>query len=706
MGRIGLPVLAWSVAWRISDTVHKLQKTVDHTNLEHQYKLLALFFHTHEINHFKEQQEIAATWDIHKNAALYDNATAVQLTTNMLRDRTILPMHMPFTILDPMHRYQVSTLFHLLYSAKTYDTFYKTAVYLREHVNEYQFVYVLSVAIMHRPDTQDIRIPPIYDVFPSYFHNGEVYDNCSKNNHSWPSYDRTLPVNIHLGGQCRIRLNETVWPYLQTRESFVVSYLTHDPALNAMYYNNKLAYPTWLRSETCGLKDRRGELFWFRHKQIISRYYMARLAAGLGEIPELGSNEVEEGYTSSLLYHNGISFPVRPDHFVLQHQSWLSDEIEEIEVYENRIRDVIDKGFYITNTGEHVSITSPDSIDVLGRLIEANVDSPNVRYYKDFISIWKQVLGNSITHDPVYRHGVPLVVPSVLEHYETVLRDPAFYMIVKRVLNLFNLWHEQLPHYTKEELSVPGVIIQNVDVGELLTYYDYTYYNVTNHLHLTEVESHNVFNTKSVLVQRPRLNHKVFTVRVNVKSEAAKHVTVRFFLAPKYDGYGHEIPLHINSHNFFLLDVFDYELKSGDNMITRVSTDNVLVTDECDSASVLFNKVDSALQGHGQYTLNSKQNILRIPRHLLLPKGLVSGMPFVLMVHITEYHAPNDVHVSDSGFSVLDGITRLTSDPLGFPVDRPLYEWQISGVENIFFEDVQIFHKITPEITQVPAYTE
>ncbi|KAM3965838.1 acidic juvenile hormone-suppressible protein 1 [Aphomia sociella] len=700
MGRLALCVLALFVAGGVSDPVkHVQQKTVDHTNLEHQYKLLALFYHPHECIHWKEQQEIASTWDIHKNAALYDNATAVHLATNMLTHKTILPRNVPFTILDPMHRYQVTTLFHLLYSAKTYSTFYKTAVYLREHINEYQFIYVLSVAIIHRPDTQDIRIPPIYDVFPSYFHNSEVMTTAQRITTHGHRMIEDYPSTYIWDDSVVIRLNETVWPYLHTKYG-LVSYLTHDPTLNAMYYNNKLAFPTWLRGETCGLKEKRGELFWFRHKQILSRYYMARLVAGLGEIPDLGFNEVEEGYTSSLLYHNGISFPVRPDHFVLQHQSWLSDEIEEIEIYESRIRDVIDKGFYITNTGEHVSVTSPDSIDVLGRLIEANVDSPNVRYYKDFISMWKKVLGNSITHEPVYRNGVPLVVPSVLEHYETALRDPAFYMITKRVFNLFNLWHEHLPLYTKEELTVPSVKIEKVEVDKLLTYFEYTYYNVTNHLHLTEFESNNIFNTKSVLVQRPRLNHKVFTVRVNVNSDVEKHVIVRFFLAPKYDSYGDEIPLHMNSHNMFLLDVFDYTLKSGENLITRVSTDNVLVTDECDSASVLFEKVDSALHGHGQYTLNMKQNILKIPRHLLLPKGLVSGMPFVLMVHLTEYHAPNDVHVSEGGFGVLDGNTRLTSDPIGFPVDRPLYQWQIAGVDNIYLQDVHIYHKATPEITQ------
>ncbi|XP_059052697.1 acidic juvenile hormone-suppressible protein 1-like [Achroia grisella] len=705
MGRLALCVLALFVASGVSTPGKKWQKTVDRTNLEHQQQLLLLFLHPHEPIHVQELRDIVTSWDLEKNIGLYNNATAVHLTVRLLQNNDFLPKSMPFTILEPFHKFEVSVYYNLLYSAKTYDTFYKTAVYLREHVNENLFVYVLSVAILHRPDTQDIRIPPIYDILPSYFQNGEIMTTAQRITTHGSRMVEHYPSTYIWDNNVVIRLNETAWPYFHL-DSLPVSYFTHDPTLNALYYNVKLAYPIWLRSESSSIREKRGEVFYFFTKQILARYYMERLSVGLGEIPVLGVHEVEEGYTSGLLHHNGIPYPVRPNHFVLNHQTWHSEAIEEIEIYENRIREAIDQGYYITSTGEHVSITSPDSIDVLGRLIEANVDSPNIRYYKDFISIWRKVLGNSIVHEPVYRNGVPLVVPSVLEQYQTALRDPAYYMILQRVLNLFELWHAQLPYYTTEELLVPSVQIQNVEVDKLLTYFEYTYLNVSNHLHLNEIESQNVHNTKSVLVQRTRLNHKVYTVRVNVKSDVAKHVTVRFFLAPKYDSLGHEIPLHINSQNFLLIDIFDYELKAGDNLITRLSTDNLLVTDDYDSVSDLINNVDSALHGQGQYILNLKQNILKCPRNLLIPKGRVSGMPFVLMVYISEYHAPNDVQRSSIESSTIDGTIRLTSDPLGFPVDRPLRPWMLTGVNNIYFEDVQIFHKPSTEVSGVTMHVE
>ena len=80
-------------------------------------------------------------------------------------------------------------------------------------------------------------------------------------------------------------------------------------------------------------------------------------------------------------------------------------------------------------------------------------------------------------------------------------------------------------------------------------------------------------------------------------------------------------------------------------------------------------------------------------------------MPYVLMVYISEYRAPKVPYnpASDPTFSLgLSPIIRqLTDEPFGFPVNRPLYPWQVEGVKNLYFQDVLIHHKHTPEI-EVP----
>lgn len=84
---------------------------------------------------------------------------------------------------------------------------------------------------------------------------------------------------------------------------------------------------------------------------------------------------------------------------------------------------------------------------------------------------------------------MPLVLPSALEMYQTTLRDPAFYMIWKRILKLFTLWSTYLDVYKPEELAYPAVNIQKVEVDRLVTYFEYTYLNVTNALPMNEFES-------------------------------------------------------------------------------------------------------------------------------------------------------------------------------------------------------------------------
>nr|AAT76805.1 hexamerine [Helicoverpa armigera] len=703
MGRLGLCVLALLVAGGHSDPVRSnlSQKAADPVFLQRQLDLMVLYFHLLEPNHLDSCQAIAKSWSLERNIEHYSNVTAVTTYIEMLEHQWILPRAVPFSLLQAEHRFGAVTLYNVLISAKDYDTFYKTAVYVRDLVNENLFAYVLSIAILNRPDTQGIYIPRLPEVFPSYFYNGEIMTTAQRINTHGQNMVEHYPSTYKWDNNVVIRWNATIWPYLRS-ETMPLAYFTHDFSLNTFYYNLHLAQPSWLHSEVLPVnKHRRGEWFWFLHKQILTRYYMERLSNGLGEIPELGHEIVQYGYASGLLYHNGVPFPARPNYFNLD-QPQLVNEIQEILDYERRIRDAIDQGYVVNHLGEHIDICAPEAIEILGSIIEANVDSPNAKYYKDFISIWKKVLGDSIVQDNQYHNNyVPLVVPSVLEHYQTALRDPAFYMIWKRVLGLFQMWQEKLPLYKKEELALPQVAIQKVDVDKLVTYFEYTYLNVSSHLHMNQDEVKGYYDQVSVLVQQPVLNHKRFQVRVNVKSEVAKTVLVKFFLAPKYDSQGYEIPLHINTQNFMQLDEFTYDLPAGECTITRDSIDTS--GKKWVSGIEIYEAVEKAVQGKGQYTIDP--NMEKLAEHLMLPKGRVGGMPFVLMVYISEYHAPKvapeQVSYPALSLGLSPVIRQLTDEPFGFPVNRPLHPWQVEGVKNLYLQDVLIYHKHTPEI-EVP----
>ncbi|XP_072944987.1 acidic juvenile hormone-suppressible protein 1-like [Epargyreus clarus] len=679
---------------------HKI--TGDKEFLKKQTELLQLYHHIHEPVHDPELHSISVTWTFQNTRACHGvNETALNIYADLMKTGRILPRGVPFAVYQPQQQFEAVTLFNLLYSITEYDKLYKTVVYLRDRINEGLFVYVLGVVTLNHPLTQGIVLPPIYEVFPSFFHTGEVMTAAQRFSAHGPRMLENYPNTYLWEDNFVIKWNETTWPYYY--KNFLISYFTNDYQLNTAYYNHHVSNPFWLSSTSGPLsKYRRGEYFWYLHKQIMTRYYMERLSNGLGEIPDLDYNTVEQGYTSGLLYHNGIPFPSRPNHFSVD-QPMFVDYMNRIKDVESRIRAAIDLGYVLGTNGERIDIRNVDSFDLFGRLIEANVDSPNPQFYHDFIGLWKTVLGNSLVPSQRYINGhVPLVVPSVLENYQTALRDPAFYMIWKRVMKLFNMWSSYLPRYKHEDLAVPSVKIEKVEVDKLVTYFENVFVNVSNHVYTTSEQTNIKTGDVKVLVQQAVLNHKPFEIRMHVKSNVAKNVVVRYFLAPKYDGNGVEIPLHLNTHNFFQLDQFTYELPAGECVIKRQSNENIYMVDGWRTFTQVYQRALDAYNGKRDFVLDGSEFFIGYPRRLLLPKGRVGGMPFVLMAYIHEYVAPKDPYGTGLNpknvFGLGTGSRRMTNYPLGFPLDRPLGQWQVDNLENMHIQDVNIFHKPIPEM--------
>jgi len=86
----------------------------------------------------------------------------------------LLPRGQIFTLFNDKHREQMITIFESLFFAEDWDTFFRTACYARDRVNEGQFIYALSVAVLHREDTRGIVLPPAYEIYPHLFVNSEV----------------------------------------------------------------------------------------------------------------------------------------------------------------------------------------------------------------------------------------------------------------------------------------------------------------------------------------------------------------------------------------------------------------------------------------------------------------------------------------------------------------------------------------------------
>lgn len=47
---------------------------------------------------------------------------------------------------------------------------------------------------------------------------------------------------------------------------------------------------------------------------------------------------------------------------------------------------------------------SNEGLDILGNLIQSNADSVNSHFYKDFLKLWKTILGNTIVKGHQYAY--------------------------------------------------------------------------------------------------------------------------------------------------------------------------------------------------------------------------------------------------------------------------------------------------------------
>lgn len=64
---------------------------------------------------------------------------------------------------------------HSFSGMRSYEDFVSAAVFARDRVNPFLFIYALSVAIIHRPDTKNIQLPPLYENFPEKYMDGGIF---------------------------------------------------------------------------------------------------------------------------------------------------------------------------------------------------------------------------------------------------------------------------------------------------------------------------------------------------------------------------------------------------------------------------------------------------------------------------------------------------------------------------------------------------
>lgn len=242
----------------------------------------------------------------------------------------LLPKGEVFSIFNEDHLKQAILLFKLFYHANSYEIFYKTALWARNHVNEGLFVYSLSVALVHRLDTAHISLPPIYEIYPHYFFHTEVIHKAQ--------YYKQIS-----NGQATYR-HQTIH---SNYSKYPLDYYTEDLGVNSFYYYYNLHYPFWMTE----VHEHYGEVFHHIYQQILARYYLERLSHHQGEISAFDWDlPLESHFHPHLSYPNGLEFPTRPHHVLLNHHSVDHEKshLHNIHQYEQRILDSLDSGFIFT----------------------------------------------------------------------------------------------------------------------------------------------------------------------------------------------------------------------------------------------------------------------------------------------------------------------------------------------------------------------
>ncbi|XP_049803476.1 hexamerin-like isoform X2 [Schistocerca nitens] len=639
--------------------------------LEKQNKILALFFHVHQPSLLKEEQEIAKTYKPIEHVDNYQFKEKVEVFWKYYVDVGFLPKGDVFSIYYQKHYYQARALFELFYFAKDFETFIKTAIWAREHLNEALFVYSLTVAVLHREDTKDVTLPAPYEIYPQLFVNAEVIQKA---------YDAQLQGQVSSKEAPYIFYsNHSGYPVPSNPEQ-LVSYFTEDVGLNSFYAYLSYKYPFWLNPANYSLPEYkyRGESFFFVLQQLLARYYLERLSNHLPDVKAIDYNHpVLVGYYPELRLQNGLEAPARPEGVFPRNVDILY--VEEIKNYERRIRDGIDYGYLSGYNYEKYNLREKDLTNILGNIVEGNYENINWEYYGAYFRNLISLFGHIV--DPVHRYGVPA---SVLELPETQLRDPLFYRIAKRVLSIFYHYKNLLKPYTHEELLLPGVTVEDITFDKLVTYFDSFDFDISNALTFSKPEDGEKFR---FVARQGRLNHKPFFYHIKVKSDKEVDSVVRVFIGPKYDALGRELSLEERKQYYVLLDIFNQKLSVGENDIKRSSRDFSLYGKEAPSYSDLHHSTLAAIKGESKFFLDEFRSHFGFPQRLALPRGTRSGLPLSVFAIVTPA-------VSQEKHPILE---HGDNHPAGFPFDRRVVEFEFD-VPNAHFDETFVVHRREEDI--------
>nr|AUO15574.1 hexamerin-like protein 2 [Tetrix subulata] len=643
-------------------------KEADEVSLKKQQDVLRLLYKIHQKFVNPELTETAKSFDIEKNVDHYRDAQVVHRFLDFYKHGRFLERDQQLLPHCKKHMYQFRLVFDLLFFANDYDTFYKTAVWVREHLNQGMFYYAFTVAVLNREDTKNVVLPPVYEIWPELFVHSDVIQKAYDAYGRGLTYDKEHPYVVYA--------NYTGYPVAHHPEE-LVSYFREDVGLSAYFSSIFYKSPSFLnRVNYTGIPEDkfRGLRFYSYVEHLLTRYNMERLSNRLPFVkPVEFFNPIDVGYYPELRLHSGVEAPFRPEGLNMGDKWNLKKDY--LLSLEWRIRDSIDYGFVMDRQHEKVDLIEKKAVQILGNIIEGNGDSLNSKFYGHFMRDLIVAFGRSVDEDNHYS-----AAPSVLEFIETATRDPLYFRILARVDTMFKQYFKQLPPYTKHDLEHPEFKITDLTVDKIVTYFDDFDFSIANTISIKSMEEKDKVN---VVARTHRLNHKPFNYKMTINSEKDDNVVVRVFYGPRFDYLGREMSFEEQRKRFHMFDIFDMKLHAGENKIERSTKDMSIYSDTAASGRDLWSRTQQALKGEKPFVAEEFLRLQRFPQRLAVPKGTREGMPlrFFVFVH------PATEAVENSPF-----MSFTDNELINYPLERRVFEFDLD-VPNARFADTVVFHK-------------
>lgn len=590
-----------------------------------------------------------------------DKIPVKKISLPNLGDILSIGRHENFSLFLPKHQKLAEKLIDIFMGMRNVDDLTSCAVYARDRVNPYLFNYALSVAILHRPDTKDLDLPSFIQTFPDKYLDSQVFTRAREEATVVPQGSR-MPIEVPKD-----------YTASDLEEEHRLAYFREDLGINLHHWHWHLVYPN-RASRGIVNKDRRGELFYYMHQQIVARYNYDRLCNKMKRVERFmeWKQPIKEAYFPKMdSMVASRSYPARVANQTLgdlnRSRDQVKADVDSLIRSRDRIFDAIHTGQALHANGTQVPLTEMEGIDILGNIVENCSISINEDYYGNMHNMGHVFI--SYIHDPDHRH---LEDFGVMGDSATAMRDPIFYRWHAYVDDMFQEFKATLPRYTVAQLGFEGVTVTGISVSSS----GGTANNLNTFWQQSDLDLSRGMDFQprgAVFVRFTHLQHQAFSYNIVVNnSGAARMGTCRIFIAPKFDERGNPWNFREQKVMMVELDKFKVNLRAGKNTINRDSSQS--------SVTIPFERTFRNLELNRPQTGEALESFnfcgCGWPAHMLLPKGSPEGMVSQLFVMISNYEG-DKVEQDVSGvcndaesYCGLRNLKYPDRRSMGYPFDR------------------------------------